>query len=390
MRYIRSHVADILALYNGSLPLTHFLKQYFKQNTKLGGRDRKLISEMVYAYFRFAKAISAPDTETRTDIALLLLDTRNRHAITMAGERWSSFFGQPLAARLAAIKAAGFSVDMELLLPAAIPFSRGIDRGDWLSSMGRQPRLFLRLQPGRQQQVYRRLEAASIAFDRCNAHCISLDNGVAADQVLDPDSYRVQDLSSQQTAQYFGAVAGDRCWDCCSGAGGKSLLLMEQQPKIKLTVSDIRSSILENLSERFRRYRYPLPRRVVLSAADAAQTAQKLGEQRFDRILCDVPCSGAGTWARTPEQLYFFDPAGLPAFAERQREIAANVVRYLKPGGSLIYITCSVFAAENEHVVTHLLDTCKDLQLEQMQLINGLGQGADCMFVAIIKKAGTS
>ena len=162
-------------------------------------------------------------------------------------------------------------------------------------------------------------------------------------------------------------------------------MLVEKQPKVKLTVSDNRESILNNLQKRFKAAGLPIPMRYLADATNAADLNIKLGTLRFDHIVCDVPCSGSGTWARTPEQLYFFDTAKLSSFATRQSLIVTNAIRYLKPGGTIIYITCSVFKVENEAVVQ------RAIQDEQMALVNellidGTDQLADSMYVATLRK----
>ena len=92
----------------------------------------------------------------------------------------------------------------------------------------------------------------------------------------------------------------------------------------------------------------------------------------------------AGTWARTPEQLYFCDPTSVKRFPALQKSIAKNVCAYLKNGGRLIYITCSVFKQENEEVVNSLV--AQGMELVQSALINGIGIKADSMFVAVLRK----
>jgi 16S rRNA (cytosine967-C5)-methyltransferase len=198
---------------------------------------------------------------------------------------------------------------------------------------------------------------------------------------LPADSYVVQDASSQATGRWLDAQPGQRWWDCCSGAGGKSLLLADQCPGVQLTVSDSRRSILRNLEERFRLYGHRIPTMAVADATDPYEIAEVAGGNLYDRILCDVPCTGSGTWARTPEQLYFFDTATIADFADRQKTILNNVSRYLAPGGKLFYITCSVFAQENEDVAT-----TSPLKVTGMQLINGTVQQADSMFIAVLQR----
>ena len=163
-------------------------------------------------------------------------------------------------------------------------------------------------------------------------------------------------------------------------------MLKDLEPGVRLTVSDLRESIIHNLQSRFRQYRHILPVAHVTDVNNKVLLDNALGGKQFDNIICDAPCSGSGTWARTPEQLYFFDPASLSAFSALQKTIATNVSRYLKPGGKLFYITCSVFKTENEEVVNHILQET-GLQLVHSELINGIGIHADSMYVAKFERA---
>ncbi len=102
-------------------------------------------------------------------------------------------------------------------------------------------------------------------------------------------------------------------------------------------------------------------------------------------IVCDVPCTGSGTWARTPEQLVYFTINQLQEYRQKQQKILANAVSFLKENGILFYITCSVFTAENEEVVQWAQSQFK-IALIHQQAIPGYLQNADNMFVAVFKK----
>ncbi|MCH5721051.1 hypothetical protein [Niabella hibiscisoli] len=96
---------------------------------------------------------------------------------------------------------------------------------------------------------------------------------------------------------------------------------------MELTVSDIRSSIIFNLKKRFQEARINNYRAFVADATHANPGKQ------FDLIIADVPCSGSGTWARTPEQLLYFEPTSIASFVKLQLAITTNAIQYLKPGG---------------------------------------------------------
>jgi 16S rRNA (cytosine967-C5)-methyltransferase len=184
-------------------------------------------------------------------------------------------------------------------------------------------------------------------------------------------------------------------WDCCAASGGKSILLYDVLKRhVELTVSDIRLSILLNLHQRFfkagiKSYDYFLGD---LSVADykfpaltSKGTQGVLPLYNYQLIVCDVPCTGSGTWSRTPENLAYFKIASIDEYAKRQKQIVTNVVPYLQQDGLLFYITCSVFKKENEEVVDFIKEKFQ-LQVLHMELLKGYDKKADSMFVAVLKK----
>ena len=270
--------------------------------------------------------------------------------------------------------------DINKLFPYDIALSDGIIKDEWLHSMLIQPDLFIRIRKDK-GKIISLLNGQKIPFTFITENCLALPNGAKIDALLPEDCYVVQDASSQQTGAFFNPKKNELWYDCCAGAGGKSLLLKDMEPGVRLTASDSRESIIHNLQQRFRQYRHELPIAHVTDVTHKEQLDKALGTKQFDNIICDTPCSGSGTWARTPEQLYFFDPAALEKFPALQQAIAINVSRHLKPGGRLIYITCSVFKKENEDVVDAMIKET-GLHLIQSRIINGVGIHADSMFVA--------
>jgi len=105
----------------------------------------------------------------------------------------------------------------------------------------------------------------------------------------------------------------------------------------------------------------------------------------FDLIICDAPCTGSGTWSRTPEQLYFFSENKMEEYSRLQKKIVSNIIPQLKVEGFLLYITCSVFKKENEEVVEFVQSNFK-LELTKKQLLKGYDKKADTMFAALFKK----
>src|SRR5690606_35646059 len=150
-----------------------------------------------------------------------------------------------------------------------------------------------------------------------------------------------------------------------------------------LLVSDVRESILANLDERFNLVGIKNYQKKVLDLT--LSQALILSHYSFDGIILDAPCSGSGTWGRTPEMLSQFKEHNIKFFQELQRKIVANVIPYLKEEKPLSYITCSVFKDENEEQTKWLMEQF-NLKIEHQELIKGYEQKADSMFVARLVK----
>jgi 16S rRNA (cytosine967-C5)-methyltransferase len=231
-------------------------------------------------------------------------------------------------------------------------------------------------------EVIQLLKKNQIEFRDENEHCISFNSNVKLDDLLTPADYVIQDYASQKTGEFFDPHAKERWWDCCTASGGKSIMLLDKQPNIQLTVSDVRDSILKNLHHRFSMYNYQS--KYVSHSIDLLQPVTQFPSNHFDQIICDVPCSGSGTWARSPEQYYYFTEEKLNEFHQKQLTISNEALQKLKSGGFFYYITCSVFKKENEAVVSTLLEN--NCSLVKSQLIKGISKGGDCLYIAVLKK----
>ena len=156
--------------------------------------------------------------------------------------------------------------------------------------------------------------------------------------------------------------------------------------EIQITATDKRESILKNFNLRLS---VEQKRNVQLAFADLEIADIKFNKRKlFDGILADVPCSGSGTWGRTPEMLNNFNLELLLEYTNRQKTILSNILPYLKPGGKLIYITCSVFRVENEEMATYISGLNGMKQLESA-FVNGLPYNSDSMFYAIFERNGS-
>lgn len=382
MSVILKSTEEIIQSYRCEIPLAHFLKNFYKAHPKLGSRDRKAISEAVYIYYRVALFFQN-ETSIFGTIAkgIILCGTQN------------IFLNQILTEYLPeTIEIPTWETGKK-----NTALSAGITEQEWVAGHWQQPALFLRIQKNKEKNLAL-LTARGIPFELLKLpginenYCISLANGTKVDQILPATDYIIQDFSSQSAitiAADFRKENLTNCsvWDVCAGAGGKSIFWKYLFPKDKIFATDIRKSILHNLRERFRLLNLPVPKTEVMDLSQ--ENGQDTISQDFEIIICDVPCSGSGTWSRTPEQYYFFREEKLKTFQSVQYPIAIHASQKLKPGGIFVYITCSVFEAENENVVQKLLDSTK-LRLLHQGIINGMPHKADSMFMAILENGATT
>jgi len=157
----------------------------------------------------------------------------------------------------------------------------------------------------------------------------------------------IQDEASQLIASLIGS-GHEQILDCCAAPGGKTLAVADQNPGAAITAVEIhphRARLMRTLLRTD-------AQRIRIVTADARHLPLK---RTFDRILVDAPCSGTGTLARNPEIKWRLEPEDLPELHERQLAILRSAAERLKPGGSLIYSTCSLEKEENEDVVERFL-----------------------------------
>ena len=172
--------------------------------------------------------------------------------------------------------------------------------------------------------------------------------------------FEVQDEGSQVAALLSGAAPRMQVLDLCAGAGGKTLALsatMQNTGQIYAYDADKRQ--LRPIFERLKRAG---ARNVQVMEAGDAAALEALGP-RFDLVLVDAPCSGSGTWRRKPDSKWRLKPANIPERQAEQARILDQGARLVKPGGQLVYVTCSVLPEENADQVAGFLSRHADFAL---------------------------
>ena len=384
--------SGLISRYTGDTPLAPVLKEYFRDNRQMGSTDRRHVSDLVYGYYRLGHA--APDLPVEERLMLTYFLTRRETSPLLEAlkQEWVPLAGLGALEKLEALGAYGGITPLRIIddiFPWRNHLSKGIEPLALATSHLQQPAFFIRLRPGQEDVVRGALERHGISFElEDTPGALRVPAGAPLQDILPADkAYVVQDLCSQQVRTLLPVAlrgaggAEPLVWDCCAASGGKSILIKDVLPGARLTVSDLRPSILHNLDKRFAvagiRYERAF-------AADLTQALPALPE--FDLVLADVPCSGSGTWSRTPEQLYFFQEEKIAGYALLQQAILRRVAPAVRPGGYLLLVTCSVFAEENEANVAFL--TGEGLVLQTQQVFAGYHRGADTLFGALLQRPG--
>lgn len=166
-------------------------------------------------------------------------------------------------------------------------------------------------------------------------------------------AFSVQDLAAQLAAPLLRVAEGMRVLDACAAPGGKATHLAELAD-IELLALDADASRLARVRENFARLRLERASVRVLQG-DAAQPSAWWDGVPFDRVLADVPCTASGIVRRHPDGKWIRRPSDIASFARQQRAILAALWPLLRPGGEMLYVTCSVFREENEVRVAEFL-----------------------------------
>jgi len=391
------YAIQIVENYKGDMPLHAWLKDYFRLNKQMGSRDRKMLSTLVYSFYRLGHAIKDTPINQRLLIGLFLCNEQPGGMLEYFRPPWAQKTSAGLKEKIDFIQQQPEGRDFQPtdIFPWKEELSPAIDHVAYCLSFLRQPDLFLRIRPGYETVVREKLAgitakptSATTTHAGANPEFITentirLPNGFNVEAHFTPDKeVVVQDYSSQRVAAFLKPIEQTKeprfFWDACAASGGKSILAHDLYPDLDILVSDIRTAILHNLKVRFhtagiKKYNSFL--------ADLSKQQPPASAANAELILTDVPCTGSGTWGRTPEDLYFFDPAAILRYSALQKRIMANIAPHVAPDAALIYCTCSVFKKENEEMIAYIRDTTR-LKVQSAQNIQGYDQHADTLFAA--------
>lgn len=185
----------------------------------------------------------------------------------------------------------------------------------------------------------------------------------------------VQDEAAQLAAELLQLQPGLRVLDACCAPGGKTGHILEQQPNLaQLVALDSDSHRLKRVEENLQRLRFQQSQQPQLLCGDATEPKQWWDGTPFDRILIDAPCSGTGVIRRHPDIKLLRKPADIDKLAQLQQAILAALWDLLKPGGILVYATCSIMPRENSQVIETFIADHPDATCDPLAVDWGLAQ----------------
>ena len=346
-------------------PADNTLSRYFREHTRLGGRERGVIAEAVYGLLRnklvytgFAESGNGPSMRRLT--LLGLADAVGVDALGGLSEDETQWLTHVM------------QIDRTML-----PAERRANLPDWLYK-----KLVERMGEEETLQLAQTLNTPAPLDLRVNSIKANREEVIAelakAPIVAEPTPYaslalrilkkpalqnlpvfksggvEVQDEGSQVLAQLVGARRGEMVVDFCAGAGGKTLALGAIMRNTgRLYAFDIADKRLAKLKPRLARSGLSNVHPVLIAHENDAKIKRLAG--KIDRVLVDAPCSGLGTLRRNPDVKWRIRPESITELNVKQLSILNGAARLVKSGGRLVYATCSILDEENEAIVAQFL-----------------------------------
>jgi 16S rRNA (cytosine967-C5)-methyltransferase len=220
---------------------------------------------------------------------------------------------------------------------------------DWLRSLQREPKLWLRAKRGQAEALAEKLPGAEISPLLPDALMFAGETDLFKTPEFHAGEFEIQDIASQMVGLLCAPQPGETWWDACAGEGGKTLHLSDlMQNKGLVWASDRAKWRLQKLKRRTGRAKVFNYRAAFWDGGAKLPTKTK-----FDGVLVDAPCSGIGTWRRNPQARWTTTPDDVRELSEIQRKLLANITPCVKPGGRLIYSVCTLSCAESVEVAEY-------------------------------------
>ncbi|MCW5548066.1 MAG: RsmB/NOP family class I SAM-dependent RNA methyltransferase [Opitutaceae bacterium] len=318
-----NHAAQVIAGISADKRADTALRFYFETRRYLGAREKRAITQTVFAYFRWLSWLDPKlSPQKRLEQAVTL------HERFKADEK-------SVKAEALAVRAVPAWVAAEMELPA-----------DYLRQLQREPALWLRARPNHAHALAKSLFAAETTKLAPDAVRFTGTQDLFKTEQFKTGEFEIQDLASQLVGLACAPQPGETWWDACAGEGGKPLHLADlMHNKGVIWASDRNARRLDTLKRRAARAKLFNYRTAVWDGSAKLPTKTK-----FDGILVDAPCSGVGTWQRNPHARWTTTPDDVRELAATQLALLNHVAGSLKPGGRLIYAVCTLTRSETTAV----------------------------------------
>jgi 16S rRNA (cytosine967-C5)-methyltransferase len=347
-------------LLSTSGPADAAVSRYFRAHRNLGQQDRAFVAETVYAVLRRRRSLeAAAQSATPRDLAIAAL-VRVRGLSGRALDGALREGEEILVSRVKSAKAADFPPAVRADLPdwlwqrleavhgqeEALRLAQGLlnpaplDLRVNLAKLGRDEALERLRSSG--------IEAEATQYSPAGIR-LAGKPAINRHPLFTSGAVEVQDEGSQLLAYLLGARRGEMIADYCAGAGGKTLALaMLMRGTGRIYAMDVSARRLAELAPRAARAGVTCVHPLVLSGEGDARAKRLAG--KIDRVLVDAPCSGFGTLRRNPDLKWRHGPQAIGELAAKQTRILEAAARLVKPGGRLVYATCSILPEENEAI----------------------------------------
>lgn len=359
---IQTAIEILDLLFEFRQPADNAINAYFRTHRYIGGTDRRVISDLVWQTLRHygrLSSLSAEKLTGRAAVMMMLFFQKRDPASFFNGEKYAP---APLSEA-----EKSFLKQLPGVLPPPVLecpewLRNKIDTADIVAMTGEAP-LDLRVNTLKsdRKHVLALLEQAGIQAQETpySSSGIRIRErlNVTSLPVFRDGLIEIQDEGSQIVSLLTRAEAGQTVIDWCAGAGGKTLA-MSAMMRAKGTIYAV-----DNDPKRMR----DLPDRACRAAANNVIVLNDYNNLKmYDLVLVDAPCTGSGTWRRSADARWRITPQQSAGIIKTQREILDKACRFVKKGGKLFYITCSLDPAENENQVRAFLQSHNDFKLEDL------------------------
>jgi len=328
--------AGVIAKADREHPADTVLRERLRAATGISREDGRAVSEAVFAYYRWLEWLT-------TNVPI-------QERISKALELERAFRANPASIP---------DNELKYAVPRWVPDHVAVSP-EWLRTLQQAPKLWLRARPGKGRELAERL-----------GDCWSGGEGLVADAIaylgaedlfrseeFHAGQFELQDISSQAVGWVCDPQPGETWWDACAGEGGKTLHLGDlMKGKGLIWASDRAEWRLQKLKRRAARAGMFNYRSALWDGG-----AKRPTKGTFNGILVDAPCSGIGTWQRNPHARWTTSVEDVKELGALQKELLANAIPALKPGGRLVYSVCTLAREETTEVAEFVTRTVPGLK----------------------------